>query len=117
MRVRTQRRIGGALVAVMVVMFAVMVVLFVRLPEGSARQGGGGGSTVRVTERAAPVEGAFCGLLAAGLTDQRFGTALSQSAELQHRTLGALAGRWGQDGSEGARAQVLLECRRLGLIP
>lgn len=74
-------------------------------------------SAPRVTERATPVEGAFCGLLAAGLTDQRYGTALSQSAELQHQTLGALAGRWGQDGSPGARAQVELECRRLGLIP
>jgi hypothetical protein len=71
-----------------------------------------------VTERVAAVEGVFCGLLAqAPDLEPRFGTALSQSGELQHQTLGALAGRWGQDGDPGARAQVMLECRRLGLVP
>lgn len=68
-------------------------------------------------ERIAAVEGVFCGMVADGITDARFGATLSQSPELQHQTLGALAGRWGQDGSPGARAQVLLECRRLGLTP
>jgi hypothetical protein len=115
MRVRTQRRIGAALVIVMCGMLAVMLVLFwSSYPPRNAAPAPTASST---PERVAAVEGAFCGLLAAGLTDQRFGTALAQSGELQHQTLGALAGRWGQDGDPGARAQVMLECRRLGLVP
>lgn len=78
---------------------------------------GGPPVTDTATERVAAVEGAFCDLLASGLSDRRFGTALSQSGELQHRTLGQLAAEWGRTGEPGARAQVELECRRLGLIP
>lgn len=115
MRVKTARKIGGALVLTMIGILGVMVVIaWTSFPPQAPA---GEGAAPRVTERTSEVEGAFCSLLAAGLSDQRYGTALSQSGELQHQTLGALAGRWGQDGSAGARAQVLMECRRLGLTP
>jgi hypothetical protein len=114
MKTRTRQRLGAALVIVMVGMLAVMMVLFARLPEDSTRDRL---APPPVTERVAAVEGVFCDLLADGMTDQRFGTALSQSGELQHRTLGQLAAEWGRTGDPGARAQVLMECRRLGLAP
>jgi hypothetical protein len=117
MRVRTQRRIGAALVGVMVIMLAVMVVLFVRLPEDTAPADEAGPTPVRVTERVAAVEAVFCDLLNDSPDlDRRMGTALNTSGELQHRTLGALAAEWSRTGAVGARAQVLTECRRLGLI-
>lgn len=116
MRQRTRERLGACLVGVMVIMLGVMVYLFATTPARSAPDSLRPTPT-RVTERVAAVEGAFCDLLASGLSDRRFGTALSQSGELQHRTLGQLAAEWGRTGEPGARAQVELECRRLGLIP
>ncbi len=109
-------RIGAVLVGVTIALFFAMIYIFVTTPPRQAPDNLRPPAP-RMTEQAAPVEGAFCGLLAAGLDDPRYGTALSQSGELQHQTLGALAGRWGQDGDPGARAQVVLECRRLGLAP
>jgi hypothetical protein len=116
MRVGDQRRIGAALVGVMVIMLGVMIALFVQLPAGTA-PARLAPTPVRVTERVAAVEAVFCDLLADSPDlDRRMGTALNASGELQHRTLGALAAEWSRTGAAGARAQVLLECRRLGLI-
>lgn len=111
MRTSTRDKLGVGLLGVMVAMFIAMIVIWVSEPPRGAPK-------LAVTPGVSAVEGAFCTTLAAVPDlEPRFGTALSQSGELQHQTLGALAGRWGQDGSSAAREQVLLECRRLGLTP
>lgn len=108
MMVRTQRRTGAALIGV------VALLAGCSLPPPAP----GPSPAAVISERVVEVEAVFCRTLHDDPDmEPKVGTALSQSGELQHRTLGQLAAEWGRTGEAGARAQVLLECRRMGLIP